>query len=121
MNIEKILKDNNLTYELKKRKNIEIYNICDEKMLIVIQNDNNVFYISRKIFYEIDEELLPYAFCLIDSSKKQLYFVNINEPINFLRESFDNTEKENIYFGKQVLNNKIKEDDLIYKVNSIGK
>lgn len=90
-------------------------------MLIVIENNNDVFSISRKIFNEIDEELLPYSFCLIDSSKKQLYFINVKETNNFLRNSFDHTKEDFIYFGKEILNNKINEDELISKIDKIGK
>lgn len=119
MNIDKLLKDNKIEFILKKRKNINIYIISDEKMLIVIKNNNNVFSIDRKTFNEIDEELLPYSFYLFDSNKNQGYFIKIKEPNNFLRNSFDSTDKNEIYFGKQVLNNKIKEEELLNRIEEI--
>ena len=61
----------------------------------------------------IDEELLPNSFYLFESNKNQGYFIKIKEPNNFLRNSFDSADKNENYFGKQVLNNKIKEEFLI--------
>ena len=119
MNIDKLLKNNKIEFILKKRKNINIYIISDEKMLIVIKNNNNVFSIDRKTFNEIEEELLPYSFYLFDSNKNQGYFIKIKEPNNFLRNSFDSTDKNKIYFGKQVLNNKIKEEELLNRIEEI--
>lgn len=121
MKIEKILKDNKCNYSLKKRKNIFIYNLNDTKMLIVIENNGNIFSITKEIFNEIDEELLPYSFCLIDKNNGKMYFMEIKEPNNFLRNSFEYTNKEKIYFGKEVLNNEIKEKDLVQKIANIGK
>ena len=120
MKIEKLLRENKINYTVKREQNTYIYNIDDEKMLIVMVSKSNVFSIGRELFNKIDEELLPYSFCLIDSSKNQIYFIKINEPNNFLRDSFDYTEKDILYFGKQVLNNKIEESDIINKIKEIG-
>lgn len=116
MKIQNILKENKCNYTLKKIGNVSIYNLNDTKMLIVIENKGNVFSITRDIFNEIDEELLPYSFCLIDKNNEKIYFIEIKEPNNFLRNGFDSTKKEIIYFGKQVLNNEIKENELINKI-----
>ena len=105
--IEQFLKDNKYNFSLKKYKNVNIYNINDEKMIIVIINKNdNVFSITRDIFNIIDDELLPYSFFLIDSYNR-LYFYKINEPNNSIRKAFESCNKDRIYFGKEVLNNKI--------------
>ena len=68
-----------------------------------------------------EQELLDYDFCLIDNSRNQLYYMKVKEPNNFIRKAFDSTTKNEIYFGKEILQNKIVEDDLIKKIKTIGK
>ena len=47
--------------------------------------------------------------------------MKVKEPNNFVRKAFDSTKKNEIYFGKEILQNKITEDDLIKKVKNIGR
>ena len=47
--------------------------------------------------------------------------MKVKEPNNFIRKAFDSTIKNEIYFGKEILQNKITEDDLIKKIKTIGK
>lgn len=103
--IEQLLK--NYKYVFLKKGNAYIYIINDEKILVVMRNNkNNIFSITRKTFSSIDDELLPYGFILIDE-KEQLYYYQIKEPNNPIRKAFDSSKKEMIFFGKEVLNNKI--------------
>ena len=76
---------------------------------------------TREDFYDLEQELLDYDFCLIDNSRNQLYYMKVKEPNNFIRKAFDSTIKNEIYFGKEILQNKITEDDLIKKIKTIGK
>lgn len=119
MNIGNWLKSNNIEYVLKRIKNVDVYNIDDEKMLVVINSNSNVFSIDRSTFEVIDDELLPYAFCLVDKSKGKMYYQKVNEPNNFLRSAFDSTDKDLIYFGKKVLNYVIDENGLIAEIGRI--
>ena len=70
---------------------------------------------------ELEQELLYYDFCLIDNSKNHLYYMKVKEPNNFIRKAFDSTTKNEIYFGKEILQNKITEDDLIKNIKNIGR
>ena len=47
--------------------------------------------------------------------------MKIKEPNNFIRNAFDHTTKDEIYFGKEILQNKIAVDDVINKIKNIGK
>ena len=69
----------------------------------------------------LEKELLDYDFCLIDNSKNQLYYMKIKEPNNFIRNAFDHTEKDEIFLGKEILQNRITETDLISKIKNIGR
>ena len=90
-------------------------------MLVIIKNNKNVFKITRNDFEYIEQELLDYDFCLVDNSKNQIYYMKIKEPNNFIRKSFDSTKKDEVYFGKEILQNKIDENELIKKMKEIGK
>lgn len=46
--------------------------------------------------------------------------MKVKEPNNLIRSAFDSTTKNEIYFGKEILQNKITEEDLIKKIKSIG-
>ena len=117
--IEKVLKDNKIKYNFKRMNNVYIYIINDEKMVIVIKNKNdNVFSITKEAFYKIDDELLPYSFFLIDGNE-QVYFYKIEEPNNSIRNAFESSKKDVIFFGKEILNKKINEKEVIELINKI--
>lgn len=121
MNIKEIINKNNISFEEKKLKNLTYLIFKNETILVLIKNNKNVFKILREDFNEIEQELLDYDFCLIDNVKNQLYYMKIKEPNNFIRNAFDHTTKDEIYFGKEILQNKIAVDDVINKIKNIGK
>ena len=121
MNIDKLLEENNFKFKkIKIGKNIELFEFENETMLIIIRSSNNVFKINRKDFYKIDDRLLPYNFYLINEVENKTFYITIKEPANFLRNAFENSLKNEIYFGKDVLNNKINNENLIEKIRKIG-
>ena len=81
MIVKKILDKNNIHYQLKQIKNVRIYELDDEVLLVTISNNKNVFSINRRLFYEIDNKLLPYSFCLEDTSTNNLYYINVNAQV----------------------------------------
>lgn len=121
MKIIEIIKKHNINFKKKILKELIYLIFENETILVLIKNNKNIFKIIREDFDELEQELLDYDFCLIDSSKKQLYYMKIKEPNNFIRNAFDHTEKDEIYFGKEILQNKITEEDLIKKIKTIGK
>lgn len=121
MNIDKLLEENNFKFKkIKIGKNIELFEFENETMLIIIRSSNNVFKINRKDFYKIDDRLLPYNFYLINEVENKTFYITVKEPANFLRNAFENSLKNEIYFGKDVLNNKINNENLIEKIRKIG-
>lgn len=121
MEIKETIKKCNIKFKEKKLKHLTYLLFENETILVLIQNNKNVFKITREDFNNVERELLDYDFCLIDSSKAQLYYMRIKEPNNILRRIFEVTKKNEIYFGKEILENKITENDLIKKIQSIGK
>lgn len=121
MNIKSIIKKCNIKYKENKLKLLSYLVFENETILVIINNNRNIFKIIREDFECIEQELLDYDFCLIDNSKNELYYMKMKEPNNCIRNAFDATEKNEIYFGKEVLQNRIREEDLINKIKNIGK
>lgn len=121
MDIKDIIRKSNIKFKEKRLKNLNYLIFENETILVLIRNNKNIFKIIREDFDELEQELLDYDFCLIDNSKNQLYYMKIKEPNNFIRNAFDHTEKNEIYFGKEILQNKITENDLISNIKSIGR
>ena len=121
MDIKEAIKKNYINFEERKLKHLTYLIFENETILVLIKNNKNIFKIAREDFNEIEQELLDYDFCLIDNVKNQLYYMKIKEPNNFIRKAFDHTTKDEIYFGKEILQNKITEDDLINEIKNIGR
>lgn len=121
MNVKDIIRKYNINFEEKKLKYLTYLIFENETILVLIKNNKNIFMIAREDFNELEQELLDYDFCLIDNSKNQLYYMKVKEPNNFIRKAFDVTTKNEIYFGKEILQNKIIEEDLIKKIRDIGR
>lgn len=121
MNIKSILNKSGIKYKEKRLKFLSFLTFENETILVVINNNKNVFKILRNDFEVIEQELLDYDFCLVDNFKNQLYYIKIKEPNNFIRIAFDSTEKNEIYFGKEILRNKIEKEELLEKIIKIGK
>lgn len=82
-------------------------------------NNKNVFKIDINWFYEIDDMLLPYVFILIDKSNNQKYCMKVKEPNNFMRNSFEFSKKDEMFFGKEILQNKITDEQLVEELKNI--
>lgn len=120
MDINKIIRMANIKFKEKKLKRLCYLEFENETLLVIIKNNKNVFKIAREDFEEIESILLDYDFCLLDTTMEQLYYMKINEPNNFIRKAFDSTKKDEIYFGKEILQNKITEQDLVKRIKKIG-
>ena len=119
MNVKDMIKKANINFKERKLNFLTYLIFENETMLVLIKNNKNIFKITREDFNDLEQELLDYDFCLIDNSKNQLYYMKVKEPNNFVRKAFDSTKKNEIYFGKEILQNKITEDDLTKKVKKI--
>lgn len=102
-------------------KNIQIIEYENETMLVAINSKSNVFTITRQEFDKIEEELLDYDFYLYSQENKQGYYLKVKEPNNQIRYAFENSKKDKIFFGKDVLNNKVDDIKLKELIKKIGK
>ena len=121
MNVKDMIKKSNINFKERKLNFLTYLIFENETILVLIKSNKNIFKITRDDFNDLEQELLDYDFCLIDDSKNQLYYMKIKEPNNFIRKAFDSTTKNEIYFGKEILQNKITEDDLKKEEEDIQK
>lgn len=121
MNINEILNDLGIKYKEQEYDDyINIYKLGNQKSinLITMMEKGNIFKIDSDLFYYLDNQKELYAFLLIDRIDKKYYYLDFKDKRNWLKSSFDRSNKDEIYFGKIVLNNKITKDNLIIKLQS---
>ena len=121
MKIDKLLKDIGLNYKKEEYDDyINIYKIRDKKNLNIITmvEKGNIFKIDSDLFYYLDNQKELYSFLLIDRVGKSYYYLDFKNKMNWLKSSFERSNKEEIYFGKTVLNNKITENNLKIKLET---
>lgn len=118
--MKRILEKVGMQYKIHKKNNDNYFvEFENETIAIIIMNNKNVFKIDRKWFYEIDDMLLPYIFVLIDKSQNQKYCMKVKEPNNFMRNNFEHTSKNELFFGKEILQNRITDEKLIEELKNI--
>lgn len=119
MKIDNILNNIGLEYKREEYDDyIDIYKIRDKKSLnlITMTEKGNVFKIDSDLFYYLDNQKELYSFLLIDRVSKSYYYLDFKDKRNWLKSSFERSNKDEIYFGKIVLNNKVIESNLITKL-----
>ena len=120
-NIENLFRKNNLLFKKINKGKITIYEFENEVLLCIIQSQCNTFKIDFSDFKYLDDKLLPYSFLMINKKTDKMYYLKISEPNNFIRNDFEATKKNELYFGKQILNNEIKNGtDLIKNIEGMG-
>lgn len=105
MTIQELLKTKEIEFVPKyKEKNILVVNISDYSVLIWI-NNNNTFKMKRSILEEMNNVSEKQVYFLIDNTAKKYYFMKFPKSNNWLTSGFYNCDKDELFLGKQVLNN----------------
>lgn len=81
--------------------------------MLYIHNKGNQFQVERDFFEYIDGNSIPYVILCEDDNTHVLYYLKLNKKANWVKSCFDTCDKDVIYLGKQVLNSKVTEIDLI--------
>ncbi|WP_373600501.1 hypothetical protein [Paraclostridium bifermentans] len=118
MKIDKILKNKNIPYKVQEYDDyINIYKVGNSKLINIVTmiEKGNVFKIDSDLFYYLNNQKEPYSFLLIDRLENKFYYLDFKNKNNWIKSSFERSGKDEIYFGKIVLNNRITKD----KVTSI--
>lgn len=106
--------------ENKIDKYTKYYEFENETVVVVMYSKSNTFNIKRKDFELIDNLLLPYAFLLINTTTNNKYYIEIEEPNNFLRNDFEYSKKDSLFFGKQLLQKKIDDEEILKRIIKLG-
>ena len=118
--IEKILKDNGVSYKkIDEDGNIKIFKINGKLHILYIHNKGNRFLLERDFFEYIDENSIPYCILCADDAKGDMYYLKLNKSNNWVKSCFATCDKDSIYLGKQVLNYKIEQSSLINELKKI--
>ena len=95
---------------------IDIFKLKGKLNFVVIKNESNTFKIDEDLFYYLDNQGVPYSFLLDNTADRSMYYLNYKMISNWLKDSFERSEKYEIYFGKIVFNYKLEIDELKVKL-----
>jgi hypothetical protein len=105
ISVEKLFKDIKIEFKLLDSESIyKVYKIGEKKNLLVINNKNNQFKLSRDWFDYLDFNSLPYSILLLSQFNDEMYYLELNKEHNWVKSCFESCDKEEIFLGKQVLN-----------------
>ena len=65
----------------------------------------------------MDNQPELYAFILVDKVANQYYYLDFKMKNNWIKSSFERSGKDEIYFGKIVLNNRVTQDKITEKLS----
>ena len=120
MIVQNILNNSNIKYKLQEYDdNINIYKIGTTKVIniVSITENGNVFKLDEDLFYYLDNQPELYAFILVDKVANQYYYFDFKMKNNWIKSSFERSGKDEIYFGKIVLNNRVTQDKITEKLS----
>ena len=112
--IEKILNNEHIEYKLiDEDTNVKLCKVKSKYHLLYIENKGNHFMINRDFFEYLDGNSIPYLIVLYDSLNKRFYYLKLKKQNNWLKSCFMTCEKDDIFLGKEILNSRISDIELI--------
>lgn len=116
MNQLKILKNNNIDFSSERLSNNKILLKIGEvkkRNVILLTSEDSAFTLKRELFNYLNGSLYLYSFWFINLTSGKMYYLEFKDKKNWLATSFSRTTKNEIYFGKEVLNNKKTVEEII--------
>ncbi len=105
MTVNELLNKHNIKHEsILSERGIYIFSIRNTNVLFWI-NEGNSFKMKRKWFECLEANCEKYALCLYDRHNNKYYYIKFVNKNNWLSASFKGCDKEELFLGKQVLNN----------------
>lgn len=112
--IEKILVQEKIPYKIiDEDRGCKLIKINAKIHLFYINGRSNEFMLEREFFDYLDGNTIPYAILCHDTSKNIFYYLRVNRKANWIKSCFETCDKKSIYLGKQILNDRINEKDLV--------
>lgn len=119
MNIEKVLINNNIYFkEIEYEDEIKVYKVGKLKPMnvVVLFSSSNTFKMDRDLMFYLSNQKENYSFWLINKKEKGMFYLEFTNKNNWIETSFSRSEKDEIYFGKIVLNSRLKENEILLKL-----
>ena len=105
MTVDELLNKHNIKHEsILSEKGIYIFSVGSTNVLFWI-NEGNSFKMKRDWFKILQENCEKYILCLYDRKNNKYYYIKFPDKSNWLSGSFNSCGKEELFLGKQVLNN----------------
>lgn len=118
--IEKNLTQWKIEYKkVDEEKSVELFKIKSKYHMLYIKSRGNQFMLNRDYFEYMDSNSIPYVILLHDILKEKYYFLELKKDNNWIKSCFATCDKDNIYLGKQILNNSIDETSLFIKLQKL--
>lgn len=114
MTIQEIFDKNNVQYTIiSKEKGKQIIHLTKTDLMLYIKSEQgSTFKMSMRDFETLDSAK-GMVLWLIDASLKRNYYIKFMNKTNWLSASFANCTKSEIFLGKQVLNNRREQKQIL--------
>ncbi|MEF9939633.1 MAG: hypothetical protein RR768_05890 [Clostridium sp.] len=118
MEIDKIM--SGIDYKIiDENDDFRIYKVAGKKHILYMDSKDGSFIMERDIFEYLDGNKLPYSIVMCNTSKAQFYCIDLPKENSWVKSCFMSCDKEKIFLGKQVLNNRIDKQELVTKIKKI--
>lgn len=122
MVLETLLKELDIEFkEIEYDDNSSIYKLNSKVNLVCMKSKSSAFAIERDLYYYLDNQKIEYHFLLINKNDNKYFLLPFIKFSNWLKGSFDSCDKDEIFFGKVVLQNEINEKHLATSLLKISK
>lgn len=121
MTVEKILLNSGIDFKvIDEEDDYSILKVANKLNLLQLTSKNDMFLLDRDLFDYLDFNQLPYALLLLNTEKERWYFLQLRKKSNWIKSSFASCDKQEIFLGKQVLNSKVRVEEIGNKIMRMG-
>lgn len=116
MNLAKLMEMNNVVYKEKEYEpNIRLFKVGNNEPtnVVEIHSPSSTFKIDRDLFYYLSHQSENYSFCLVNETEGKIFYVEFKNKNNWLQSCFERCDKEELFFGKDILNNRVHSTELL--------
>lgn len=120
MNFEKRLEHENIVFTKEEYDdNVILFKMKNRVNVVFIESNSSIFSLDRDLCYYLDNQKVPYSFVLVNKGNLKTFFLEFKNNKNWMSDSFKRCDKEELYFGKQILNHTSDYDIIIKKIKNI--